>query len=1341
MRPRLITSLALAASACVFATGASAQSVIIEDNFDDGNLATHTDTNGGFSSFNNIGSAPTASVTEVATPTGVASLAHTSGNQWSKMGIYGMNAVSGGLYESITATIEVDQFTFLNQIGNQAANDLFSAGLGNLHFGMQPFIGDWEFGIGYGPHAQLDTAQFDTTLASGNFNNTQLAQFFDPFTIVMTCDRDSWSFVIATSTGTAFADQDGTVTASGTWTQADFVDAFTDFDTSANPTNPTLTSTGAPFFIEIMKRKGSPERLWVDRVIASGVLDVNDPVLVSTEPSDSATNVPTYTDELVMTFDEYVVAGSGGDIRLYKSGPTLVETFTPTSPNVTISANVVTIEPTNALDLNTTYYVEVDGGALEDTNGLTYDGFLGNGTWSFTTQTSVPSIDTLDPVDGATGVAVDSDLVITFDDSVTLGTGYITIRAVDRPPVEIIDVTGGSVTVDGAEVTIDLAGTLVPGVVNYVEIDPGAIVGYGGFSGSGTWSFTAAGTAPPPVLIYDTFDNADLGTGGSNAVNGGFNSFNNIGSPPFAAVTEVTTPTSVASLAHTSGNKWSKMGIYGMNSASGELYESISATIEVDEFTFLNSIGNDFANDLFSAGLGNLHFGMQPFIGDWEFGIGYGPHHQLDTAQFDTTLASGNFNNTQLAQFFEPLTISFTGDRSGWSFVIATSTGTAFTDQDGTVTATGTWTQSQFLEAFTDFDTSANPTNPILSDSGAPFFIEIMKRKGSPETLLVDSVIASGVVDVSDPVLVSTDPVDTATNVPVNQNLLMTFDEDVVKGSSGDIRLVKSGTVVETFTPTAANVTISGNVVSIDPTSLLDVNTTYYIEVDGGALEDVTGLTYDGFSGSGTWSFTTQTTVPSEIALSPVNTATGVALDTNLVITFDESVSLGTGNITIKALNDAIVEIIDVTTGSVTVDGAEVTINPVGNLLPGIVNYVEIDPGAISGYAGFSGSGTWSFTTVGRTLPSDVVFFDDFDNTDLGTGGPNAVASTGFNRHGTWTGSDVSENGTKGTVAWDDTATIQYEHVGMTSKLALDLVSQGSFMATWKFESVTFPTGDLDNFKVGIGNLFWTNQKTNYSLGIGYGDRHNYTTTLIGTTSPANFQSELEDGFSVVLTCDQTGWTLEMPGTSTASSSGTWAAAGTTYDAVFGTTFIRAGDSAANINTTDAVILNEAMRRVSNPFQSDIDYIMVQSAAEGYNNWASDPGGNFVGTLTDTDPTLDFDKGGLPTGIEWVLDGDPTDGSDDGGIAPTGTPTAGGGLVFVFRRSDAANDDSNTAISVEYGSNLAGWTAANPPGDGTTMVEEDDYYGTGVDRVTVTIPGSKAANGRLFARLRVDITL
>jgi hypothetical protein len=138
-----------------------------------------------------------------------------------------------------------------------------------------------------------------------------------------------------------------------------------------------------------------------------------------------------------------------------------------------------------------------------------------------------------------------------------------------------------------------------------------------------------------------------------------------------------------------------------------------------------------------------------------------------------------------------------------------------------------------------------------------------------------------------------------------------------------------------------------------------------------------------------------------------------------------------------------------------------------------------------------------------------------------------------------------------------------------------------------------------------------------------------------------------------------------------------------------------------------------------------------------FGNWAQGP---FAATLTNSNPALDFDGGGLETGVEWVVGGDPTNGSDDAGKAPTFNNSDPNNFVFTYRRRDAAQADPKTAIAVQYSTDLVGWTAATNGVAGVT-IDDSAVPEPGFRTVVVSIPKALAGgSSRLFARLNVVVT-
>ena len=140
-----------------------------------------------------------------------------------------------------------------------------------------------------------------------------------------------------------------------------------------------------------------------------------------------------------------------------------------------------------------------------------------------------------------------------------------------------------------------------------------------------------------------------------------------------------------------------------------------------------------------------------------------------------------------------------------------------------------------------------------------------------------------------------------------------------------------------------------------------------------------------------------------------------------------------------------------------------------------------------------------------------------------------------------------------------------------------------------------------------------------------------------------------------------------------------------------------------------------------------------------FGTWANGAFSN--GVLGNKDAAFDFDGGGLATGIEWVVGGDPTTATDDAAKAPTCDTTSDPAyLTFTYRRSDAANTDANTAIKVQYCTNLGDWTNA-VAGPDIIINEYDNFHGSnpGIDKVEVRIKRTPALENKLFTRLNVVV--
>lgn len=153
---------------------------------------------------------------------------------------------------------------------------------------------------------------------------------------------------------------------------------------------------------------------------------------------------------------------------------------------------------------------------------------------------------------------------------------------------------------------------------------------------------------------------------------------------------------------------------------------------------------------------------------------------------------------------------------------------------------------------------------------------------------------------------------------------------------------------------------------------------------------------------------------------------------------------------------------------------------------------------------------------------------------------------------------------------------------------------------------------------------------------------------------------------------------------------------------------------------------------VNNPLDTtsaivDDTIITVNATSSGYGSWSG-------GAPADGDANND----GVDNAVAWALGAANT--TDNAiGLLPTLDNTSDPNyLIFTFQRSDLANADPNTAITVQYGNNLSGWTTAV---DDNNNVEIQETDGSPKDTVVVKLKRSTlGASGELFVRLNVVVT-
>ena len=142
----------------------------------------------------------------------------------------------------------------------------------------------------------------------------------------------------------------------------------------------------------------------------------------------------------------------------------------------------------------------------------------------------------------------------------------------------------------------------------------------------------------------------------------------------------------------------------------------------------------------------------------------------------------------------------------------------------------------------------------VGNNTGITFSTELLTVDGFNNPRVFITVTA----DTTAPTLSSSTPTDNATNVDFTGNIVLTFSESV-KAGTGNIVLKKSSdnSTVATIPITNAQITISGSVVTINPTSNLGFSTSYYVEIASGVIQDLADNAFAGISGVSTLNFTT----------------------------------------------------------------------------------------------------------------------------------------------------------------------------------------------------------------------------------------------------------------------------------------------------------------------------------------------------------------------------------------------------------------------------------------------------------------------------------------------------
>jgi len=644
-------------------------------------------------------------------------------------------------------------------------------------------------------------------------------------------------------------------------------------------------------------------------VFTTGIIaDITPPTVVSTVPEDSALGV-SVNGNIAATFSEAMAP-----LTLSNATMTLHRGLVQIPGSVTYSGVTATFNPTASLAPSTEYTATITTGVRD----LAGNAMTRNYVWVFTTgviaDVTPPTVVATVPQDSATGVSLNQNLAVTFSEAMapgTITTANLTLR-------QGANVIAGSVTYIGVTATFNPTAALAPSVLYTATVTTGVrdLAG-NAMAHNYVWVFTT-GAAPdltPPTVRSTSPADSAIGIAVNTNVT--------------ATFSEAMTPGTITDATMTLRQ--------GANLIAGSVnYAGLVATF--------NPTANLAQNTVYTA---TITTGVRDLAGNamalnyvWVFTTAdVTPPTVISTTPLDS--ATGVAVNTNYtATFSEPMTANTINDQ------------TIILRQGNNVIAGAV--------SFAGRVATFNPTNDLAGGTVYTATVTTGVRDLSGNAMAANKVWIFTTLDNSPPTVRSTTPVDSATGVAANVNVTATFSEAMTPGSITDqtMTLRQGNNVI------AGAVSYAGLVATFNPTNDLVGGTVYTATVTTG-VRDLAG---NAMAANKVWIFTTLDNSPPTVrSTTPVDSATGVAVNVNVTATFSEAMTPGSitdQTMTLRQGNNVIA-------GAVSYAGLVATFNPTNDLVGGTVYTATVTTGVrdLAGNA-MAANKVWIFTTLDNTPPT-----------------------------------------------------------------------------------------------------------------------------------------------------------------------------------------------------------------------------------------------------------------------------------------------------------------------------------------------------------------------------------
>ncbi len=557
-------------------------------------------------------------------------------------------------------------------------------------------------------------------------------------------------------------------------------------------------------------------------------------------------------------------------------------------------------------------------------------------------DTTSPTVTGLSPADDAADAGLYDDLIITFDENIAAVTGNITIKQKsDDSELETMDAAGPNVDTSGNTVTINPSTEFTNNTGYYVLIDAGAFEdtsgnSYAGIADADSWNFTTIAESEPEFEFNPSTGliTGYNGAGGDVEIPAEIDgvAVTGIGDNAFQdcdTLTSVIIPASVTSI-----------GSYAFYDCT--YLESVAIPDGISSISSYAFSGTALTSVTIPSSVNTIEVGT--FYGCWYL-------ESASIADSVTSIEDGAFCDCpSLTNITIPESVGSIGI---YSFAYCTSLSSITISSNITSIAEGMFLECSSIASVTipdgvssigihAFENCTSLTSILIPDGVTSIASYAFSGAG-----ITSITLPEGVTSIEEGTFCECSSLNTIT-IPISIS-------NVGDGAFYYCSLLES-TYFEGNAPAAFGTQVFDECAD-------DFIIYYYSGTTGWS---------DPWNGYDTHEIS-DTTPPTAVACSPADGDENIGLNANLIITFNEAVTEGSGNITIKKANDdSTVETIDVAGDKVSISGKKATINPDITFTKNTNYYVLIDSGSfkdLSGnsYAGIAKAVTWNFKTESST--------------------------------------------------------------------------------------------------------------------------------------------------------------------------------------------------------------------------------------------------------------------------------------------------------------------------------------------------------------------------------------